>query len=194
MYARELLKFNGFELNQILTGSFPITFDDNVTLVSTSREAIYSSYFWEFHRQYPNTPLLSSHHVSSVLNNKPLTSNTHILLLQKIYWDTVMVYSTWSKESVLRNIDAELKDKMIKLIYEVTNNLYNDVSYMSEDSVLSIDILDFIEISRHSKVLEAFDNITHNSESINNTYNIIMDVINNDSSLKIGRASCRERV
>ena len=180
MLARALLKYSSFELSEILTGTFPITFDDGITLNSTAKEAIYSSYFWEFHRQYPNTPLLSGHHVSSILKGKPLTSSTHIDLLQIVYWDTVFVYGNWSTATLVKVIDENLRNELTKLVFRVTNMLYNDVSHLAEDSVMSIDVLDFIEVSSHPAVEKAFETISEDTESIGNVYKEIMEVVEND--------------
>lgn len=68
--ARELLNYSTSELWDIICQPCVLVFDDGVEVESTDREILYSSYFWDFHRKYPNTPLKHYHHVAYVLKVK----------------------------------------------------------------------------------------------------------------------------
>ncbi len=172
--ARQLLGYPSAELWNILTGSFTLVFDDNSEIQTNDRQTLYSSYFWDFHRHYPKTPLLPTHHVSSYISRERLSSKTHIDLLTVIYWDTLGAYPEQK---------LQIKDGTTRLIYEVTNQLYNDMIVKTEGSIMSIDILDFLEINNHPDIQKAFTKLQPTPESIDHTYRAIMQTIHGDPNL-----------
>lgn len=151
-----------------------ILFADGVTVRSTGKELIYSSYFWDFHRAYPNTPLTSKHHVKHVLKGRPLTSSTHIELLTIINKDVIEAYGIHLPQD---------REPLLAMIYEVTNNIHNEVTKLAENHVTSIDILDFIEVIEHPVIKGANESTMSSHESISKTYEAILHAINNDPSL-----------
>lgn len=173
--VRKLLAVEPEELVNILTGEFSLQFDDGIILETNAKETIYSSFFWDFHRRYPNTPLMSHHHVQFVLKGNPLTSKTHIDLLNIVFWDTVD----------FNNInDPKEKDYLVEMIYKITNRLYNAMVYMTEDSVMSIDILDFIQIGTHPTIIVEQEKIDSNPGSIDSLYKATINLINHDENLR----------
>ncbi len=175
LQARKLLAFPTEVLWDKIVGEFTLVFDNRDEIRTNAKEVIYSSYFWDFHRKFPKTPLLPKHHVASVLKGEPLTSTTHIELLGNVYWETLDTYAA---------IKETIRDDLTKMIFEVTNAIYNDLIHKVEKYVMSIDILDFIEVSTHPRVVQAFDSITGTTDSIDGVYSEIMNVIKNDESLK----------
>ena len=182
--ARTLLGFNTAELWDILCCPFILVFDDGVEIQSTEKEALYSSYFWDFHRRYPQTPLLSRHHVQFVLQGKALTSKTHIELLGQIYWDVVDTYNLKTPYE---------RDSLTKMVYEITNYLYVDLSHRIESSVVSIDILDFIAVTRHPDIKPVLDNLSYGAPGSNTdygrstveaAYKKLLDVLNNSPDME----------
>jgi hypothetical protein len=173
--ARKLLGYKTEELKNILTGRFILVFDNAVEIQTNDRETLYSSFFWDFHRLYPLMTLEPTHHVRSLLQKENLSSKTHIELLSVIYRDAIKAYSAHKNE---------VKDDLVRLIYQVTNNLYNAMIHETEKSVMSIDILDFIEVNDHPVVQKAFDELQPTPDSIEKTYQDIMNVILKDKALE----------
>ena len=60
IHARKLLGFTTSQLWDVLTGEFQLQFDDGEVIQTNDKETLYSSYVWDFHRLYPNTPLLKT--------------------------------------------------------------------------------------------------------------------------------------
>ena len=174
IYARQLLNYSTTELFDILCIDFILIFDDNKEIITSPKAVLYSSFFWDFHRQYPNTPLLYKHHVNSILNGKLLDAKTHKLLLENVFFDVLKTYNFNNRE---------LQDPLIKNIYQITNNIYNKLIQISEKYVSSIDILDFINIIDNKLVSEALNNIEPTKGSILKLYETIYDVINTDTNL-----------
>ena len=173
--ARKLLEYSSIELLSMLTGEFILVFDDNVELITNARETQYSSFGWNFHREYPKTPLLIKHHVKNVINENYLSSNTHLLLLGTIMWD---VYDTYV--SKMDTPEIKFRDKLAKRIYELTNEIYNVFTIHCENHVTSLDILNFIDIINYDKIKNANNAILPTQKSIDETYTVIKDVIYND--------------
>lgn len=182
--ARDLLGFSNEELWGILCVPFLLVFDDGTEIQTTEKEALYSNYFWEMHRRYPNTPLLPKHHVSFVLKGKALTSKTHIELMGLIYWDVVEAYNLKTPQE---------RDTLTKMVYEITNYLYVDLSHRVESYVVSIDILDFIAVTRHPEVKPVLDNLSYGVAGYNTdygrstveaAYKKLLDVLNNSPDME----------
>ena len=166
--ARKLLEYSSIELLSMLTGEFILVFDDNVELITNARETQYSSFGWNFHREYPKTPLLIKHHVKNVINENYLSSNTHLLLLGTIMWD---VYDTYV--SKMDTPEIKFRDKLAKRIYELTNEIYNVFTIHCENHVTSLDILNFIDIINYDKIKNANNAILPTQKSIDETYTVI---------------------
>ena len=174
IHARQLLKYYTTELFDILCIDFILIFDDGEEIITNPKAALYSSFFWDFHRQYPNTPLLYKHHVDSILNGKLLDAKTHKLLLENVFFDVIKTYNFNTRE---------LQDPLIKNIYRITNDIYNKLIQESEKYVSSVDILDFLNIVDNKLINEALDKVEPSKESIPKLYETIFNVINTDDSL-----------
>lgn len=172
---KDLVSKTTNELKLILGDQFKILFEDGIEIETSRNKTIYSSYFWDIHRQYPKTPVYSTHHVNHVLKGKPLTSSTHIQLLEIIFDDVCNVYNLHIPES---------KEHLLGLVYQVTNNIHNEVSKEAESHVMSIDILDFIGVIEHPVISEVINQEITDRDMISGIYSKVLDTINNDISLK----------
>ncbi len=157
--ARTLLGMTTEDLWGSLVGRFILVFDDGEMEVN-HRGTVYSSYAWDFHRRYPNTPLLKKHHVDTILNGKRLGSNTHLELLASVVWDVFDVYCLPNENTTLLVVNdsngrAVTLDDLAKMTYEIMNHMYNDLTYKTEEYVVSLDVVDFVQMLDHPKVVEA---------------------------------------
>jgi hypothetical protein len=139
------------------------------------KETIYSSYFWDLHRNYPKVPLLKEHHVQSVLNGRSITTQTHTQLLTKIHRDLITVYGFTTPETIW---------PISQLIYKIVNDLYNALSYRIEKYVNSIDILDFLNITEDPTIADVLSTGTPTGESIRHIKAVISQSLNKDLALK----------
>jgi hypothetical protein len=169
--ARVLLKHTTAQLWEFLQGDFICVFDDT-EVVTNYKEVIFSSYTWEYHRLYPDTPMLASHHVRAVIGQKKLNNSTHLKLIANCLWSTYDIY----KERV--NDKVKLLDDLAKLAYEVTNVIYNDLTYKLEEYVTSIDVLDFLEVIDHPTHVANMKKVLPTTESIAECYSDIRKMIN----------------
>ena len=171
--ARALLKFSPQELWDILTGDFKLEFDDGFILDTNSKETVYSRYFWRFHLEYDNLPLLRKHHVQSVMKNRLLDKDTHNELLNVIFWDT---------HDNQVNKTNQLRDDLSRITCEVTNSLYNDtVCDKIKEYVGYIDIEDFQDIMDNPIINEIKAQQQNTKYGIGKTQAKIKEAISGDS-------------
>lgn len=173
--ARKLLDFDTEQLWGHLTGDFILVFDDGEEIVTSSRETIYSHYTWVFHKRYPKTPLLKKHHVSDVLKTAKLSSSTHIKLFASVLWDSFRSYPELDP--------VELVNDLTLLLYQTSSNLYNALLSRIENSVVSLDIVDFINVLENPTIKEVLNNLQPDPKSIANSYSVISYGLKKDPEL-----------
>jgi len=173
--ARDLVNTKKAQLLQVLPDKLTVVFEDGVQIETTKRKILYSRFFWKAHSFYPKTPILSRHFVDHVLKGKLLHSRTHTDLLSIIIEDTVNAYGLHKPEQ---------KEHLLELVYEITNDIHNEVTKYAEQDVMSIDILDFINVIEHPVIKEANNRAIATRESIAQTYATVSNVIHTDESLK----------
>lgn len=179
--ARSLLDYSAIDTLQLLTGEFILVFDDGKELATNARETQYSRLAWDLIVEYPNTQLLEKHHVRNIIGDKYLSSNTHLDLLGRVMWS---VYDTYAHFVTTDSYpEIKFRDYLAKRVYEITNEMYNTLTTYCEDNVVSLDILNFIDLINYDKIKVANDAIEPTQKSIDETYAIIKDCLFNDAGL-----------
>lgn len=163
--ARKLLEYSTEELWSILTGPLVLQFDDG-ELETNYRATLYSSYVWDLHRQFPNTPFLKKHHVDSHIKQGHVTSSTHTTLIGAVTWD-LYEHQKQSRDEAGKE---ELRSHLARRAYEITNLMYNDLIVRLEEYVISVDILDCLQVLKHPRVQAANEAAKPNALSIEATY------------------------
>lgn len=184
--ARKLLSYTTEQLWSLLKGNFTLVMDDG-EIETNSKETIYSHFVWELHRKYPGSPLLKQHHVSAYINKDVrLSSNTHITLLAKTLWDC---YHAITNTYMMVSNTTHVVDEMAELAYKISNTMFNELSYHLEASVVSLDIVDFIEILESPEIKSVLDNVTYDQAYIDRSYKTIESELNNNKSLRLNPIS-----
>lgn len=161
-----------------------VTFDDDTTLVLSTREIIFSYYMWWPHQEWPTTPLLPEHAIS-----EHLTSNLLLRLMER------SAFSAY--DAMAGTVDVEYLGLRIK---QELNRIYNDLTTKLEAYVTGLDALDFVSVIRHPAIKAANDTlqakdlenpgVLANMEIyIDETHNAILKVLMNDEGLKGNRLS-----
>jgi len=172
--VRSLL-FKTIEELNALPDKFDLIFEDGKEIIATRKKVILSSIFWKLIREYPDTPITYNMYIDSVLDDKPLTSNTHNKLIDNIYIDIINKYHLHTPKS---------KEHIWKLIYEVVSDYQNNLNTLSSEYVTSIDILDFIELVENDKIKSTVENTVDDYKSIEVCYNKVKDVIKNEEKIQ----------
>lgn len=172
--ARDLVKLEMPVLWEILKGRFILEFDDG-EIETNWRATLYSAYGWAFHREFPETPLLRCHHVDSVMGDTRLNSKTHLELLGNSMFSTYDRYVELGQPVSM--------DYLTRRVYQLTNEMYNELTYKLEEYVTSIDIVDFHAILKNREVAHANATVTEDQESIDTTYRAIHHALETDPTL-----------
>jgi hypothetical protein len=175
--ARDLLKYSTEQLWEGLTGEFVLVFDDG-EIVSNYKEVLYSSYVWDFHREYLNTPVLVKHHIQHHVGSKRLGASTHLNLINSVLWS---VFDTYT-HSV--NDKTKLLDDLAHKAYQIANIMYNDLTYRLEEYVTSLDITDFISVTKHPEIEHSINTMPATQEGIDHVYNTIKRLFKEDPEFK----------
>lgn len=164
--ARQIANLSVEDVWRLPDGPMVLVFDDGTRVETTSRHTIVSWYVWEFHREYPKTPLLPRHHLKGFLK-----SRTHLDLLGKAQFDCIHAYPEFTVTDISR---------LNKLDYVITNQLYIVLKGL-ERYVTSISARSFVELMDHPAIAEANANVKPNT--IDSVYTTIKRVIYEDSSV-----------
>lgn len=181
--ARKLLHADIESLWRNLKGNFTVVFDDG-EVDSNEKGIQFSHYIWEYHRQYPQTPLLMKHFLPKLLKSNTVNADAHISLLREAVFDTYDAY----KDSV--EDPHVFLDQLAELTYRIANKLYNELSYRLEEYVSSIDILDFLELACHPEIKKAVAEAPHNQAGIDQLYKFAKELMVSDPGLRDNNLVC----
>lgn len=173
--ARRIVDLSIEQTWDTLTGVFTIIFDDGEMEVN-DKMTVYSRYAWEFHRVFPGAPIKMSHHLKKLLNGKRVSPSTHLSLLKAVLWD---VYDYHAPTLASEEERRQLRFKMAEMAYDVTNMIYNDMSYRLEEYVISLDVVDFIKVLQTPEMVAMEATLEPNEDSIANAYSVISSTLRN---------------
>jgi hypothetical protein len=177
VHIRSLLKTSTEELWQKLHGEFTLVFDDHSEIQTNSKECIYSSYAWDLYREYPDAIITKESHVRAIIKDSRLSADTHNDIM------SVVLYCVYDNYVQMVPDKTKLLDHLAKRAYEIINTMYNELSHKLEEYVTTLDILDFLEVNDNQQIVQAESATPHTQEGIDEFYNIIRNVLNNDKSL-----------
>lgn len=176
--ARKIMDLSAHDISRIFKGRFILVFDDG-ELLTTARETVYSSFFWEFHKIVPGTPLLKKHHVRTYLGEfegdnkawnteKYYNARMHNEIGRAVYWSA---HSTKNSDKPHR-FDKELN----KLYFTTINNVYNFLASI-EGYELSFNIEEYLAIRFHPFVDAAQKRLQPKPKVISETNKEVLNFI-----------------
>lgn len=171
--ARELLFLSEDQVDQLIPeGVFhSLVFDDGSVLDQlTKAETRYSHWFWAIVRQYPKISLLPKHHVNFTLKRgkDALTTGTHLKLCTQILKTIVAEYNLRLPKQ---------KEPLLRLIYQTISNVMKKLAVETERDVISLDIVDFVQIAHHPKILALKQEAMADPDKIKYAYEKIIEEI-----------------
>ncbi len=177
IHIRSLLRQTTKDLWDNLKGNFILVFDDNSEMQTNYKECIYTSYAWDFYREFPDTVITKESHVKSIIKDGRLGADTHNDLVSIVFFNVYDHYHQRVDDKV------KLLDHLSKRSYEIINHMYNELSYTLEEYVTTLDILDFIEVNDNPQIVQAEAIAAHTQEGIDGFYSVIKTTLNKDPSL-----------
>lgn len=148
-----------------------IEFEDGSVVETYRNETRYSHVFWEVFRQYSKVVILPKHHVTTVIGNGDLDSGTHFKLCSAMYRSIV------EDMGILNPVDRE---PLLALFYRTISDAMSLMSLWSEEDVISIDILDFIQIALHPEVQKLNAEARLDTEKIKYAYENTIKLVKQD--------------
>lgn len=171
--ARTLwLEYTKEQMWALEDGPIKLQFDDEEIIETNVRETIFSWYLGTYHRLYPNTPLLSKHH----LNGRFLKKSTHTEILGLALFDCYRAYG--------ETMDLE---ELSKIAFETTNLIYNEFTERLKPHVSTLSMYDLEEALNHPEVKEANEwihSVVPTSGNITKTHNRIEETITRKGTLQ----------
>lgn len=179
--ARDLwLSLSKEEIWALPEGPLKLRFDDGEIIETDNRETIFSWYLGVFHRLYPQTPLLSYHHI----NGEPLKKSTHTKILGFGLFDAY--------EASNETLDLE---ELSRTAYEITNIIFNDFTERLKPYVSTLSAFDVVDALHHPDIKAANDwiqdpNTPATSGNIERCQNRILSTLKKPGAL-VGNAFAR---
>ncbi len=188
LHVRDILAMDANDVWGKLPKTFDLVFDNGEVVKSKDKTTIFTSYYWDVIRQYPNIEITPDNHLDHILANGDFGSGSHIRLLESFYKKIILAYQLL--------VPAD-RDNLNKLIFETNNRAYNELSTRLKLYVASIDILDFIDVATNPKIEKETDkyisnNKTSQSDIIELSENILK-IIKTDKSLDNNRLALATR-
>lgn len=172
--AIDLLRLSEEEIFEFPHDLFELVFTDG-TIITTRERTAFSWVLWDIHRVYPNTPLLTRHHIADAI----ITPGTHVKLLTHIKNDCLSVYDPMNTGSMF---------SINELIHRTFNHLYNVLAVRLEAYVSGANALDVLEIIEHPTIAAAnaaiFSQPNIDAKFIAKQHEVIAEVLEHDESVK----------
>ena len=180
--VRELFKFSCDEIKLGLTQDQNILFEDNVVIPHTFRETILLRFIMEIYTVIPTVPIVSKHCFKYYYTNELFTAKTINKAFSVILEDAVNLVV---KPANNRKLLEPLYSKM----YDVVNNIYNNLSYELPQYTNSINVLDLLSIQFNPELIKAMQDVYEHRgkedtyktvERVNKTYDILDNILRNE--------------
>lgn len=179
---RYLLEMTPAEVADLLTGEFIGVFDDGEMPVHAA-ETIYSSFIWDMHRRYPDTPLIMKHHLKGVGAGDRFSVNQDLQLLTNVVRS---VWETYKDRGV--SFDPDLNT----LAYEIVNSSYVGMLPIHKEHIITIDLLHLIEAMDHPEIFEASQALKRRETHDPNAVHEIIGKVLNDPTQLVGNTLASE--
>ena len=121
-----------------------VVFDDGEEIEAHRNETRYSTLFWVLFDKYPTTRILKHHHYTGVTKGDCLNSKTHNTICTNIFKSIVIEQGLFLPEQ---------KEPLLKDVYQAISDAQNALIHLTERDVISLDILDMVQISNHPEIL-----------------------------------------
>ena len=150
-------------------GIYDVTFDDGVVLSTRKTQVIFNRYCWELFTLFPNTPIISSCDVNTVIGSGFFNATTHIEQLETIFKHICKVNG-------LREYSS--KEPLLRMSYVITNRIFNEIVHSAGRYVGTIDATDFTGLVTDKAIVNIHDNLKATPESVERSYKEIRQYIN----------------
>lgn len=177
--VRELLGFKPKELLKGLRTDLTLLLEDGEVVTLPYKEIILLRYLLEIFKLYPNLKITSKYMVNNYYSNNMYTGYVVNKWMDVVNRDII--------ESVVKPAqDRSLLEKGHNKMWEIINDIYNDLLDFITPFASSLSIEDLLEIQMDSRLLDAIKTLSvkQDSASVTNCYKVLEDIIYNKEEIK----------
>jgi hypothetical protein len=180
--VHELFKFSCDDIKLGMTEDKNILFDDNVVIFHTFREVVLLRFILDIYSVIPNVPITSKHCFKKYYTNDLFTSKTINKTFSVILEDVINI-------NIKPSNNRKLLEPLYAKMYDVVNNIYNNLAYELPQYTNSINSLDLLDIQFDPELLKAMQDVYVNRgkedtyktvERVNKTYEVLDNILRND--------------
>lgn len=174
LYADKMLQVSIEDLVNTLKGKFILEFSDGVEIETTANAVVYSAHAWMLLKEFGIGEVPSTVFISNYTNNGYIDSASHRKLFAAA---RIFVIEK------LNIRDINIIDRINNRVYELSNSLYNTIVALTGDKLFSLDIIDYLELSRHKDIEPVITNVPRTAQAVRDAYKVINKVINTDPTI-----------
>ena len=166
--AREMVK------KKQLPKNFVVVYDDGVKCPTTTNRFILTDMLLMMVDLCPKVPISHTYRIEHFLKDKMLNRSTINDALTHIMRDCWYI-SGFKDQAQMETLTRAATD--------ISHHIANVMYVMTEEYVMSMDILDFLELSHHPAMKKIFDGIQPNDNSIKQAYRDTLEFLMNDPGI-----------
>lgn len=173
--AEKILQQPVSTVKENLTGEFELVFPNGETLKTNAVETSISRVVWQLLEQYPLVELAPEHHLGYYLQKDKFSAKTLPSLYSAIYRSVFLLYYHQQEYTGYA---------FMKRVWEVNNQLYNDLLKDTIPYYTSLDILDFNEIIEDPEIKHIRDNVVAEPQAVDDANKAFISTMLHSEALK----------
>lgn len=178
--AYKVLALRAEDVYEHLIGEFTIKCSDG-EIKTNARHTYISAFTWEIIKHFPKIPLCKKHILTHYLPlDGTFKSSTHMSIVSTLVDDFYEYYPNYTHQE---------KHTLLRLMYLITNRLYNDLVKKGAKWYGTMDILDIVDILYDPKVLELKEKGEYTQAGVKAIQSSIIGLITNEARFKKNNVS-----
>lgn len=142
-------------------GLHEVMYEDGIVNTETKKDLVLNRYAWEIMQTFPNTPLLSVWSVNAIIGDGNFDSNTIPKLLEAIFRNVCLFNNIHFYKD---------KEPLLRISYQASNWIFNEVVHRISSNVTTIDAVDFINLVNSKEITQIHKDLEPSIRSVENTY------------------------
>lgn len=177
--VRELLKFRPIELLNGLKTDLNLILEDGKVHFVNHREIIVLRYLFRLFDMFPQLKIETRHLLHNYYSSNGLFTSKTIAKWLEVALKDIIEYVVKPKG------DRTILVDVFREIWEINNDIYNDIVFGVLQYANSVNIEQFLEIQMDDKLLDSMKKVAKEQtpESVKNSYKVLEDVIYNKKSI-----------
>jgi hypothetical protein len=159
--ARQVFQMPRQSVWQLTEGEYEVLYEDNEVRTNTARQLIFNRYCWDMFVHHPDVPITVQCDVKTAIGKDFFNATTHIKLLQSIF-QHICFY-----KGILSYTD---KHPLLRTIYDIVDNIHNEVICGISEYVTTIDAVDFVDVIRAPELVAAAAEMRPTPEGVEKAY------------------------